>query len=148
MKRYKEMVRTATICSFNPMVDDFINARFFFADATKRARTPAAAEAEAAAQKLVVPPPRTTGTGTATGPRAWGVFRRGTPAGGSAASASDEAAAAAAAAAAPIPTAGLPEWARKKLEQAQAAAAKRAPKAPQGSEQAGGQQGDEGKGKQ
>lgn len=32
MKRYKEMARTATIGSFNPMVDDFLNVRFFFAD--------------------------------------------------------------------------------------------------------------------
>ena len=32
MKRYKEMAKTATIGSFNPMVDDFLNVRFFFAD--------------------------------------------------------------------------------------------------------------------
>ena len=32
MKRYKEMARTATIGSFNPMVDDFLNMRLFFGD--------------------------------------------------------------------------------------------------------------------
>ena len=36
MKRYKEMFNTATICAFNPMVDDFLNARFFFGDTTGR----------------------------------------------------------------------------------------------------------------
>lgn len=28
MKRYREMATTATICAFNPMVDDFVNARW------------------------------------------------------------------------------------------------------------------------
>lgn len=36
MKRYKEMVHTATICAFNPMIDDFLNARFFLGDAFGR----------------------------------------------------------------------------------------------------------------
>eukprot|EP00798_Chlamydomonas_sp_ICE-L_P003190 gene3190-13205_t len=30
------MFKTATICAFNPMVDDFKNARFFFGDSFKR----------------------------------------------------------------------------------------------------------------
>lgn len=36
MKRYKEMFKTATICAFNPMIDDFLNARFFFGDSYNR----------------------------------------------------------------------------------------------------------------
>lgn len=36
MKRYKEMFNTATICAFNPMIDDFLNARFFFGDSLER----------------------------------------------------------------------------------------------------------------
>lgn len=32
MKRYKEMARTATIGSFNPMIDDFLNMRLWFGD--------------------------------------------------------------------------------------------------------------------
>ena len=36
MKRYKEMVHTATICAFNPMIDDFLNARFFLGDSYGR----------------------------------------------------------------------------------------------------------------
>ena len=47
MKRYKEMVHTATICAFNPMIDDFLNARFFLGDAYGR-RPPGWAEGEAA----------------------------------------------------------------------------------------------------
>ncbi|GIL64584.1 hypothetical protein Vafri_18474 [Volvox africanus] len=36
IKRYREMFNTATICAFNPMVDDFVNARFFFGDSKDR----------------------------------------------------------------------------------------------------------------
>ncbi|EFJ50230.1 hypothetical protein VOLCADRAFT_89143 [Volvox carteri f. nagariensis] len=36
IKRYREMFNTATICAFNPMVDDFVNARFFFGDSKNR----------------------------------------------------------------------------------------------------------------
>ncbi|GAX75066.1 hypothetical protein CEUSTIGMA_g2510.t1 [Chlamydomonas eustigma] len=36
MKRYKEMVHTATISAFNPMIDDFLNARFFMGDTMGR----------------------------------------------------------------------------------------------------------------
>ncbi|GFR52698.1 hypothetical protein Agub_g15325, partial [Astrephomene gubernaculifera] len=36
VKRYREMFNTATICAFNPMVDDFVNARFFFGDSKNR----------------------------------------------------------------------------------------------------------------
>eukprot|EP00198_Chlamydomonas_reinhardtii_P004507 XP_001693843.1 predicted protein [Chlamydomonas reinhardtii] len=36
IKRYREMFNTATICAFNPMVDDFVNARFFFGDSKGR----------------------------------------------------------------------------------------------------------------
>jgi hypothetical protein len=97
VKRYKEMVRTATICSFNPMVDDFINARFFFGDSTGRGKSPqqrsggtaqgvAGAAAPAAAPKAPLPK---SGEKISEG-------------GGT------------------IP-AGLPEWARRKLEQQQAA---------------------------
>jgi len=43
MKRYREMERTATICSFNPMIDDFRNARFFFGDSIDRSPADAGA---------------------------------------------------------------------------------------------------------
>jgi hypothetical protein len=36
MRRYREMVHTATLTSFNPMVDDFLNTRFFMGDALGR----------------------------------------------------------------------------------------------------------------
>lgn len=66
VKRYKEMVRTATICSFNPMVDDFINARFFFGDALGRGASksevaPLSKAAERMRVKSSYAPPPSTG---------------------------------------------------------------------------------------
>ncbi|MEW5300862.1 MAG: hypothetical protein WDW36_003761 [Sanguina aurantia] len=67
MKRYKEMFNTATICAFNPMIDDFLNARFFFGDSLERLppgshtaeRSPMSAKrrlALAAASSAIKPP--------------------------------------------------------------------------------------------
>jgi hypothetical protein len=53
LKRYREMERTATLMSFNPMVNDFTNMRFFLGDAY--GRVPAGADAPVAASPALVP---------------------------------------------------------------------------------------------
>ena len=61
MKRYKEMVHTATICAFNPMIDDFLNARFFLGDSYGRQQVaamtaPAPGTAASTSSRLAVDP--------------------------------------------------------------------------------------------
>ncbi|KAF5828863.1 putative S-adenosyl-L-methionine-dependent methyltransferase-domain-containing protein [Dunaliella salina] len=75
MKRYREMERTATICSFNPMIDDFRNARFFFGDSVGRTAAEAGAqlnpagEAQAQSETQTCAAPSSSGTQQVLGGR-------------------------------------------------------------------------------